>query len=1080
MRYLLFALLFVLPLSSFAYEPTQTHAGLTEQVVEFYNLKSDKKISSQQKELVITGAMDEDEPATRAVNHFYDPVRKIGVEGGRTAKTWALDDLEANNFSWNKAIAAYARGDMDTAFIALGHNIHLIEDMGVPDHTRNDQHLPFLDENMGGHSPYEDWAKEQKNRQTMRGFAQGLFNTGVAPRLLSQLGEYFDFLANYSNKNFFSRDTIFRQDIYAKPQVVSYDQGYGYWIDEVSHESTPVVKRKKNDDGIIKLTISDGDDTSVLASYFDRLSRQIIPSGAGVIELFFKEGEQARIAYQAELRKQQDVEAQANAELARTLAQKGFFGSMWSGMVFLVQDNVITPVSAYAVQPIGKFVATAGRWVGQESPVAANMAAFATVAMAIDAKDRTRSAGEWTAQKAAQTLTIIQQTINSTLDTPVDPRSQLAGPIYLIDDMPTPLETGTLVTPDVPANTPSSAPRLVFIGNLSPGFGGGGGGGSSPAPEVLGSTVETPEVPQESTPEVEPETPAVLKQLSAPALAVPQCEQTLATDGCLLATTNVHVEWDEVPDAVYYAISKNGAYATTTSAVLDVVAPDFSDYMFEVAAIDANGQASATSTKTISIATVPVAINEVAWMGTVAGTSDEWLELKNNTAHTIDLSQWALEAKDGKPYIKLLGVINPREYIVFERTNDETIKDVVAHGVYTGALNDAGDQISLSYASTTLDKTPDGKWVTGTTTARQTMERHSSKELGTDPANWGTNLGYIKNGIDAEGNPINGTPGAQNSVSTLINKGQDITSDFTLTSDEERYVVPSGVLVTASSTLTIEEGVKISFLRDSQGHDGFLIVQGVVDAQGTDKNPITFGSFSGNKTGSFWFYNSTGTSTLDYASFENTKGVELNNTVLDVRNADFVNSDGGISAYEGSMVTVENSHFASSTSDTISAYSGSMVHIASSTIINQLAGTAIAAYDGSSLIVASTTIDGVENGDGVGIYDSILTIASSTIKNVSDDGIGLYNSTSTISNTVVENGGGNGVSIFGGEVTMVDTTVSGFVDGAGVMVSAPAEPVTITGGEITGNDIGVSMDVGSAILNNVSVDDNAQDVVVSP
>ncbi len=39
---------FTLPGQSLAYEPTSTHAGLTEQIVEFYNLSfPEKKITKQ-------------------------------------------------------------------------------------------------------------------------------------------------------------------------------------------------------------------------------------------------------------------------------------------------------------------------------------------------------------------------------------------------------------------------------------------------------------------------------------------------------------------------------------------------------------------------------------------------------------------------------------------------------------------------------------------------------------------------------------------------------------------------------------------------------------------------------------------------------------------------------------------------------------------------------------------------------------------------------------------------------------------------------------------------------------------------
>ena len=204
----------------------------------------------------------------------------------------------------------------------------------------------------------------------------------------------------------------------------------------------------------------------------------------------------------------------------------------------------------------------------------------------------------------------------------------------------------------------------------------------------------------------------------APALSVPQC-LFLATDGCLLATTTVRFEWSSVLGAGYYAISKNGSYSTTTENMHDIIAPDYSDYIFEVSAVSANGNTSATSTQKVSIATIPIAINEIAWMGTVASANDEWFELKNNTTHAIDLSQWELNAKVGTPRVKLTGTIAPNAYLIFERTSDTVVKDVTMHQKYTGALGNKGEQLNLSYASTTLDQTPDGKWVADITVRPQ-------------------------------------------------------------------------------------------------------------------------------------------------------------------------------------------------------------------------------------------------------------------------------------------------------------------------------------------------------------------------
>ena len=54
-----------------------------------------------------------------------------------------------------------------------------------------------------------------------------------------------------------------------------------------------------------------------------------------------------------------------------------------------------------------------------------------------------------------------------------------------------------------------------------------------------------------------------------------------------------------------------------------------------------------------------VVINEIAWGGTAASSSDEWLELFNTTNQAITLTNWTLNASDGIPSITLSGVIPP-------------------------------------------------------------------------------------------------------------------------------------------------------------------------------------------------------------------------------------------------------------------------------------------------------------------------------------------------------------------------------------------------------------------------------------
>ncbi|RLC79600.1 MAG: hypothetical protein DRJ03_23240, partial [Chloroflexi bacterium] len=41
-----------------------------------------------------------------------------------------------------------------------------------------------------------------------------------------------------------------------------------------------------------------------------------------------------------------------------------------------------------------------------------------------------------------------------------------------------------------------------------------------------------------------------------------------------------------------------------------------------------------------------VVINEVAWMGTAANSSDEWIELYNTTGSSIDIGNWSIYGAD--------------------------------------------------------------------------------------------------------------------------------------------------------------------------------------------------------------------------------------------------------------------------------------------------------------------------------------------------------------------------------------------------------------------------------------------------
>lgn len=147
-----------------------------------------------------------------------------------------------------------------------------------------------------------------------------------------------------------------------------------------------------------------------------------------------------------------------------------------------------------------------------------------------------------------------------------------------------------------------------------------------------------------------------------------------------------------------------------------------------------------------AISTDDVVINEIAWMGTTANANGEWIELFNNTGSAIDLTDWSLRATDGTPSTTLSGIIPADGFFLLERTNDDSAPDATADQIYTGALGNTGETLTL-YDNTGNAINIVSGWSAGDNVTKQTMARIDPTE-----DNWGNSA-----------NP-GGTPGATNDV----------------------------------------------------------------------------------------------------------------------------------------------------------------------------------------------------------------------------------------------------------------------------------------------------------------------------
>ena len=359
--FLSFLICLIFPQLSFAYNGPTTHAGLTEQIVEFYNLNNDIKLNSADKEALIKGSIEEDEPADRALNHFFDPVRGIGINNYRTSVAWASEINNGNEFSWPRSIEKYARGDREGALIGLGHILHLAEDLTVPEHTRNDPHMGDGPLGLGtGSSIYENWAMENKTRQSMKGTAVNYFRMGYKVRNSGDnIEQYFETIASYSNNNYVSNDTIENRVYqYAYPEVVEKRDGYAFGKDYFFYDRHKLYLDYFTKKGGFFKGLLDPDikDFSVLEEYFTRLSKMAILSGAGIVETFLQEAERAREKYLAEEQKKQEELARLEAERNLKMTEGSLFSQLWYRLNYAVTDT--TTAFAGAITDFGHTIYT--------------------------------------------------------------------------------------------------------------------------------------------------------------------------------------------------------------------------------------------------------------------------------------------------------------------------------------------------------------------------------------------------------------------------------------------------------------------------------------------------------------------------------------------------------------------------------------------------------------------------------------------------------------------------------------------------------------------------------------------------
>ena len=332
---LILPILFLLHPDIEAYGSKITHPHLTYRIAEVYNQIYSPKLTVEQIRSLMAGSTDED-IAPRWVNHFFDPTtgegwlgKKLGgMPGGiETLVTGAayrvfgqdpvstLDwvnnqDLQNTNYSYfkgdrtfNSAVLYSLEGNEGQSYYTLGFILHDLEDMSVPAHTRQDTHLDIqqipeafvntlvaIDPNINREEfnmgldqgdPYEKWADET-------GFVTDVVVKQIIKnyrKVCYSLSDCITYLANFSNSNFFSQDSVLDWE-YGTPKVAKYVPSanivYAY-----SAENRLLFVAEKEGDELVYIRLNH-------QSYFNELAPEAIMAGVEVVKYFHDQVEKVK------------------------------------------------------------------------------------------------------------------------------------------------------------------------------------------------------------------------------------------------------------------------------------------------------------------------------------------------------------------------------------------------------------------------------------------------------------------------------------------------------------------------------------------------------------------------------------------------------------------------------------------------------------------------------------------------------------------------------------------------------------------------------------------------------------------
>ncbi len=272
-------------------------------------------------------------------------------------------------------------------------------------------------------------------------------------------------------------------------------------------------------------------------------------------------------------------------------------------------------------------------------------------------------------------------------------------------------------------------------------------------------------------------------------------------------------------------------------------------------------------------------INELMWMGSSVSSADEWIELRNMTDRTIDLTGFKIQKYNGSTYVDMITLpssfIEARGYYLIANytpgSSDSQLRPLVTADLVTTSVDLAAGHLQLQLTDS-LDNVLDSAWdytynlsdgegeglYDAVNLKYYSMERTSIPGDGTDPLNWYSCIDaqsytdFFTVGVT--GSDIRGTPRVENrsenepynrklkqtipptptltlAPTVALDKNPKVILIFSETKDSIGFIVEN---ITAYSELTykLENSLTKKIIADNSSSEEVLSGQDKYEAKG--------------------------------------------------------------------------------------------------------------------------------------------------------------------------------------------------------------------------------------------------------